>query len=622
MIEPMSHYTFLVFHKDYENFLSELADLGVAHVVTKSQGDIMTDALRKQLDDLTDLRSDITFLTSFKPTKKEKEGLSLTHVASTLEQGMKLWTRIQAIRTERESLIRKQQLMEKEIELMEPWGDFSFKRLQQLNDAGYILHFFNCVDRFFNPQWEEDFDLIKINDHGPQVYFVILTHGTDVPEIGIEPSRISELSLSEAQSKVNEAQAAQQALDKELEGYALNDLDSLALLEQKMTNAVDYSTVELSGDKQADDRLLILETWVPNVSTPAVDAYIEEAAIYSQKEKATIEEKDEVPIKLKNNYFTKLFEPITEMFALPNYSELDPTPYFAPFYFLFFGLCIGDAGYGLLLFLVSLFVRPKLDKTKRSYATLTLWLGGSTIFVGLVTGVFFGINLSDVDWGWIQPIQHYFINQKNFEPMLGTYDPMMIFALLIGLTQIFFGMGINVCKITKQHGFKYALAPLGWIVGLLSLAAVVILGVIGVAIPVLTYLLYTLIGVSALLAFFYNTPGKNPLINFSTGLWDTYNMASGLLGDTLSYIRLFALGLAGAVLGGVFNDLAFDLTSSLPLVAQIIAAGLILLIGHSINIGLCLIAAFVHPLRLTFVEFYKNAGFEGGGIVYKPFSKS
>ena len=621
MIEPMSHYTFMVFHKDYENFLSELAELGVAHVVTKSQGDIMTDALRKQLDDLADLRSDIRFLTQFKPTKEEKGEIAVDSTAPTLEKGKELWKRIQEIRTQRESLIRKQQILDKEIELMEPWGDFSFKRLHQLKDAGYVLHFFNCVDRFFNPQWEEDFDLIRISDEGPQTYFVIVTTGTKAPEIGIEPSRISETSLSESKSKQNEAKATQKELEIELEGYALNGLSSLALLEHLFVNAVDYSTVELSGDKQADNRLLILETWVPNVYTRSVDSYLEKAAVYSQKEKATIEEKDEVPIKLKNNYFSKLFEPITEMFALPNYSELDPTPYFAPFYFLFFGLCIGDAGYGLLLFLVSLFIRPKLDKSKRSYATLTAWLGGSTIVVGLITGVFFGINLSLVDWSWIQPIQGYFINQKNFEPLLGTYDPMMIFALLIGLTQIFFGMALNVCKITKQHGIKYALAPLGWIVGLLSTAAVVGIGSLGIATSVFSYILYVLIGISALLAFFYNTPGKNPLINFSTGLWDTYNMASGILGDTLSYIRLFALGLAGAVLGGVFNDLAFDLTSSLPLVAQIVAAGLILLIGHSINIGLCLIAAFVHPLRLTFVEFYKNAGFEGGGIVYKPFRK-
>ena len=110
-------------------------------------------------------------------------------------------------------------------------------------------------------------------------------------------------------------------------------------------------------------------------------------------------------------------------------------------------------------------------------------------------------------------------------------------------------------------------------------------------------------------------------MNFGSALWGTYNMATGLLGDTLSYIRLFALGLTGSILGGVFNTLAFDLTVSLPVVARFVAVLLILLIGHAINFGLCMIGAFVHPMRLTFVEFYKNAGFEGGGKKYSPFRR-
>ena len=98
-------------------------------------------------------------------------------------------------------------------------------------------------------------------------------------------------------------------------------------------------------------------------------------------------------------------------------------------------------------------------------------------------------------------------------------------------------------------------------------------------------------------------------------------MATGLLGDTLSYIRLFAIGLTGSILGGVFNTLAFQLTDGLPVIVKFIAVILILLIGHSINFGLCMISSFVHPMRLTFVEFYKNAGFEGGGKQYAPFRK-
>jgi V/A-type H+-transporting ATPase subunit I len=108
-------------------------------------------------------------------------------------------------------------------------------------------------------------------------------------------------------------------------------------------------------------------------------------------------------------------------------------------------------------------------------------------------------------------------------------------------------------------------------------------------------------------------------MNFGTGLWDTYGMATGLLGDLLSYIRLFALGLTGGVLGSVFNQLAMQMTDSMPWAIRWLPMLLILLFGHGINFALCMISSFVHPMRLTFVEFFKNADFEGGGKAYEPF---
>lgn len=116
-------------------------------------------------------------------------------------------------------------------------------------------------------------------------------------------------------------------------------------------------------------------------------------------------------------------------------------------------------------------------------------------------------------------------------------------------------------------------------------------------------------------------PGKNPFVNLGSALWTTYNVASGLLGDTLSYIRLFAIGLTGSILGGVFNQLAIDQTAGLPFWIQYPLMIVILLFGHGLNIALALISSFVHPLRLTFVEFYKNSEFEGGGKPYTPLSK-
>ena len=199
---------------------------------------------------------------------------------------------------------------------------------------------------------------------------------------------------------------------------------------------------------------------------------------------------------------------------------------------------------------------------------------------------------------------------------------MTIVAVAVGIIQILYGMCLNAARLTKQFGFKYAISTLGWVVAIILLGVLIGLPMLSIVIPEgLKYVLYALLGLAALTIYFYNSPGKGIFSNFGSGLWGTYNMATGLLGDTLSYIRLFAIGLTGSILGGVFNTLAFQLTDGLPVIVKFIAVFLILLIGHSINFGLCMISSFVHPMRLTFVEFYKNAGFEGGGKQYAPFRK-
>ena len=143
------------------------------------------------------------------------------------------------------------------------------------------------------------------------------------------------------------------------------------------------------------------------------------------------------------------------------------------------------------------------------------------------------------------------------------------------------------------------------------------------------YVFYGLIALSALGIFFLNSPNaykKDSALgkalgvgsNLGAGLWATYGMSTGLLGDLLSYIRLFALGLTGGVLGSVFNQLAMEMSPDVPVVRELVMI-IILLFGHGINFGLCMISSFVHPMRLTFVEYFKNADFEGNGKEYQPF---
>ena len=285
---------------------------------------------------------------------------------------------------------------------------------------------------------------------------------------------------------------------------------------------------------------------------------------------------------------------------------------------LFFGLCLGDAGYGLVVLVASIILLKKLEPDMKPYAKLGIWLGAMTIVCGLLTGTFFGIDLSQQEWAFLAPVKKYFINEKNFT--IFGYSPMMVISVIIGLIQVLLGMVLSAVKAARMYGWKFGVGKMSWVVAIVS--AIICFGVpaMGVALPqVVTYILYGLIGISVLGIFFFNSPDKNIFMNFGTGLWNTYGMATGLLGDLLSYIRLFALGLTGGVLGGVFNQLAFQLTESMPWAVRWLPMLLILLFGHGINFGLCMISSFVHPMRLTFVEFFKNADFEGGGKEYDPF---
>ena len=399
-----------------------------------------------------------------------------------------------------------------------------------------------------------------------------------------------------------------------------------ALLDEGLADArneVSLSHVHLCHEEVAGNALRLMIGWVRADSTAPLVDYLGQAHIFYEMENPAFE--DDVPVQITNNSYSRLFEPILKMYSLPNYNDLDPTTFFAPFFMLFFGLCMGDGGYGLLILLIGLYLAFKGSADMKAYGRLAAWLGGTTIICGLATGTVFGVDISQLEWSFIQPLKPYFLNDNGVGPIFG-YSPMMVISVIIGLVQVLLGMILKGCKAVKNYGWPYAVGTFSWVAALV--AAIVLYGLpfCGVALPqAFQYVLLGIIALSSVGIFLYNNPAsyKRPVLgllgNIGSGAWATYGMATGLLGDLLSYIRLFALGLTGGVLGGVFNSLAMDMTSSMPLVARIPVMVIILLAGHGITFALSMISAFVHPMRLTFVEFFKNADFEGGGKAYDPF---
>ena len=617
MIQKMKKFTFLVTNKEYNQFLASIRQLGVVHIEELQKG-----ATSEELQSNLALAERYKHVFSILDYAKDAYTVSDVVTPLSLDDTSQdaLLNSVERLSDDELELKHQLDAVEKNITALEPWGEFQWDTIHELEQQGYIASFYVCSSKLFKQEWRDLYYATPISDIGGKLYFMTFTK--ERPDITAEMLTLPEKALSTYVAEQADIEAKIVAVHDKM--LAVNDQyrDVLAAGQLDNENNISLSKVHLSHESIADDAVRLLVGWTLEEKSQAVVNYLEQSHIYY--ELADPDFDDDVPIQIQNNKFASLFEPILRMYSLPNYHDIDPLPLFAPFFMLFFGLCMGDAGYGTLILIASIAIcvmKPGI----RKYGLLGACLGGMTIICGLITGTFFGIDLATVEWDWIRPIQPYFLNDSKKDSFFG-YSPMMVISVIIGLIQVLIGMTMAGCKAVKNYGFIYGVGKFSWVLALVSATILFGLPLFGVKLSqVVQYLLYGLIGLSVLGIFFLNSPAayKKPVVgtakNIGSGIWATYGMATGLLGDLLSYIRLFALGLTGGVLGSVFNSLAIDMTSSLGWGIRWLPLILILLFGHGINFALCMISSFVHPMRLTFVEYFKNAEFEGGGNEYDPF---
>ena len=606
MIVKMSKYAFMVYHREYDAFLTTLRELGVVHV--KETNSVLDNAeLQALLAERKQVSTAIRYCKNLNSQTKEVTVAPARGL--TKAEGLKLVGKLEEMQEKQAMLQAAKVSLEKDIAYMDIWGEFSYANISRLKKAGFDVTFFSCPTSKYEPKWGEEYNAFLVNNFQSVTYFVTVTKTGTPIDIDAERPKMPDRGLAKLHLAMEQLLDNIKVLNNQLKEYAAGQYNTLIELEKNIQNEFNLSNTLVQTDREAGDKLMLLEGFVPTEEAPAMEVALEKEGYYFQE--LDIQDGDRVPIKLKNNKFNRLYEPITKMFSLPNYTEFDPTPLFAPFFMLFFGLCFGDGGYGLLVLLACSFFKRKVNPDFKPYLTLFQYLGLAAIIVGTCTGSFFGIALADVPA--LSKVKDYFVSSDN----------LMTFSIVIGLVQIIFGKTVAAFKMKAQKGVKYSIAPFAWVFVITALALAFGLPMLNLQLPETVKTVFIGIAVIGLVvAYLYNSPGKNIFLNFGTGLWNTYNMASGLLGDTLSYIRLFAIGLTGAILGGVFNQLAVDMTEGMNIVLRAVCMLLILLVGHAINIGLCTISSLVHPLRLIFVEYYKNAEFEGGGKEYRPFKKA
>ena len=603
MITKMKKLTFLVYHKEHGDFLNSLRELGVVHIVEKQQGI----AENAELQENIRLSNRLTTTLKLLQNQKHEKNAVIAKEGGNATRGYQVHDEVESLRAEHGKLSQQLQGYAKERDLLEAWGNFEPTSIQRLKDAGYVINFYSCSESMYKEEWETAYNAMIINQISSKIYFVTVTKEGQEVDIDIEHIKLPAYSLTQIEALYHTAEQSIEENEKKLVALSEAEIPSLKAALKELQTQIEFSKVVLSSEQTAGDKLMLIEGWAPASNKLEIEAYLNEAHVYY--EITDPQPDDNVPIELNNHGFFAWFEPICKLYMLPKYNELDLTPFFAPFFMVFFGLCLGDSGYGLFLLLGATAYRliaKDISRNMKSILSLIQVLATSTFFCGLLTGTFFGANIYDLPWPFLQRLKDAIQLNNN---------DMFQLSLILGAVQIMFGMVLKAVNQTIQFGLKYALATIGWIILLLSMAFSALLPDI---MPMGSTPHLIILGIAGVMIFLLNSPGKNIFLNIGLGFWDSYNMATGLLGDVLSYVRLFALGLSGGILAGVFNSLAVGMSPD-NIIAGPIVMVLIFVVGHAINIFMNVLGAMVHPMRLTFVEFFKNSGYEGGGKEYKPF---
>ena len=610
MITKMTKYSFILLTGEKEGFLEQLQELGVVDI-SRSVKPVDQDS-SEMLAKATKAKKTIEFLEGIDYTKDaDYEAISKTtsHIeGSPVEYVDGCKARISVLESDLANTL-------KQVSVRYPWGEFDKAALDGLADLGYKVRYYSVDEKRFDPQWAELYPLQVVSNHNRKVWFVTVSPKDEVYSFPVQETAAPEGTAAQADAEVADIKSE----IVKCKAGLMNAKDYIPAIKESCNSdlvELDRYLADNAAVGAAEDMLTVFTGFAPAENdTELVEAF-EKMGILYIKEDAVQE--DNPPIKLKNNWFTRQFEVFTEMYGMPVYTEFDPTPIVAPFYLLFFAMCMGDAGYGIILLLFGLLLNKGILKVGMfdGLGNIISLLGAGTILVGTVLGTFFGTSLFDAAWvpQWLKSCM---IVGDIEIPSIGVLNIQMILAMGIGIFHICLAMTVKAICYTKRFGIKENIATWGWLLLIVGGVVLALLGVGKILSPeAMKWAVIAVGGISALAIYIFNTPGRNPLVNIGAGLWDTYNMATGILGDVLSYLRLFALGLAGGMLGQAFNNLAISVKGDSPVTW--LPFVLILVIGHVMNIMLSGLGAFVHPMRLTFMEYFKNAGYEGKGAAYNP----
>ena len=451
-------------------------------------------------------------------------------------------------------------------------------------------------------------ELFEISADKQQTYYLLLCHRAEEQAV-MELLRPHNFSVVTFQGTAGTAEENLQELDRQLvenrsaQEKATAEIvknsearDALRVYADRLaTEAARESNTERL---MTDGTIVFFEGWAPAEKMKDVQALLERENCAWDAADPTEEEIPNVPVQLKNNWFTRPLNMVTEMYSLPRYDNVDPNPLMAPFFILFYGIMLADMGYGLLMILAGLFITKKYRPkgTMGHMFSLATLCGVSTFIMGALTGGFFGDFI---------PQLAKLINPASTLALPALFTPLddtlmiLVGAMALGLVQIVTGMAISFIRKLKKGEFLDAIFEevTWWVIfagiGLMALGITNLVLYAGVVLVVLGPLV--------------TGKGLGKIIGIFSSL---YNHITGYFGDILSYARLMALMLAGSVIAQVFNTLG-----AIP--GNIVVFIIISMAGNALNFALNLLGCYVHDLRLQCLEYFGKF-YEDGGKPFRP----
>lgn len=582
MIVPMRKITFVGLEAEKERFLDLLQQIGVVHLIFP-QDPVEPLELAKELSRVTETRK---FLASRAGKASAEAPMSAREVCERRESLSQREARIQ---TEMVAL-------KKERSLLEAWGDFSVEELEELRKRGLHIQFFRVTQKTFDALPLQDIYHQVISLTKGEVCFITVSEQPVSLEIAEE--KIPPRSLSTVHKEIEAREEELKKIDAEY-GQLAAHLDALRKEEAALTNLLEYRKASLNAGSELESRLFVVKGWSPLPEEELIARIPESFTLYHYCEEPSDDER--VPVVMRNKAAFDSGEDLVKVYSYPSYKDFDPSGFVLYCFAVFFGMIVGDAGYGVTLLVITFLLQRKI-KSSAPFAVrffrLMYFLGFAVTGYGILSGGYFGITLGEGN-----PLSKLCLVDVSTKE---GQNLAMILSIVVGMIHI------SLSFVLKFRNTR-DIAALGWIVVIWA-GYFLINSKMGHGVdnPVAKYVLIA----GIVVVFLFSSTRKNPLLRVLEGL-------NGLMGivqvfsDVLSYLRLFALGIATVYMAQTFNMLAKDIVAGVPWLGYVFAV-LILFAGHSVNLLLAIMGGVIHGLRLNFLEWYRWC-FTGDGLAYKPF---